>query len=74
VVDRTGLTGRYDFSLEYTVDAASAGTPGDIAVASDPGSNVNSAVEEQLGLKLTKSREKLDVIVIDRVARTPTEN
>jgi uncharacterized protein (TIGR03435 family) len=87
VVDNTGLTGRYDFTLEYALDlsgnppavlppgaagpAVSAGTQDS---ASEPGSNVNSALEKQLGLKLTGSREKLDVIVVDHAERTPTEN
>jgi uncharacterized protein (TIGR03435 family) len=77
VVDKTGLTGRYDFTLEYTLDPAllppgAAGAPDNSA--SEPGSNLNYALEKQLGLKLTASREKLDVIVIDHVERTPTEN
>jgi uncharacterized protein (TIGR03435 family) len=84
VVDRTGLTGRYDFTLEYTLDPAgmppgAAGAPPGAAgapdnSASEPGSNVNYALEKQLGLKLTASREKLDVIVVDHVERTPTGN
>jgi uncharacterized protein (TIGR03435 family) len=63
VIDKTGLTGRYDFTLEY------AGL-GDDAT----GPNVFSAIEKQLGLKLDKSRAPLDVIVIDHIDKVPVEN
>jgi len=63
VIDKTGLTGRYDFTLEY------AGL-GDDAT----GPNIFSAVEKQLGLKLDKSKAPLDVIVIDHIDKVPVEN
>jgi len=47
-------------------------TPGD--GPSDPGSNINSALEKQLGLKLTTGKANLDVIVVDHVEKIPTEN
>ena len=86
VLDKTGLTGRYDFVLEFTPDlsgislppppVAAGGPPpagfGDNA--SDPGSNLVSAVEKQLGLKLTSGKAMLDVIVVDHAEKIPTEN
>jgi uncharacterized protein (TIGR03435 family) len=63
VIDKTGLTGRYDFTLEY------AGLNDDSA-----GPGIFSAVEKQLGLKLDKSKAPLDIIVIDRINKVPTEN
>jgi uncharacterized protein (TIGR03435 family) len=42
--------------------------------ATDPGTNIASAVEKQLGLKLTSTKGKLDVIVVDRAEKIPTEN
>jgi uncharacterized protein (TIGR03435 family) len=63
VIDKTGLTGRYDFNLEYAgLDDNSTG----------PG--IFSAVEKQLGLKLDKSKAPLDVIVIDHIDKVPMEN
>ena len=86
VIDKTGLTGKYDFTLEFTPDLSGialpppppgvgsgpgAASPG---VASDPPTSIPSAVEKQLGLKLTSTKGKLDVIVVDRAEKIPTEN
>jgi uncharacterized protein (TIGR03435 family) len=70
VMDQTGLTGGFDVDLQWTPDAADARS-GD-APAND-GPSIFSAVQEQLGLRLAAKREKMDVVVIDRVAR-PTPN
>jgi len=75
VIDKTGLTGFYDFTLEFTLvlplqPGASPTTP----TASDPGPDLAAAVERELGLKLVGSKAKLDVIVIDQAEKVPTEN
>lgn len=87
VVDKTGLTAKYDFAIEYTPDLgggrgvirpdglagpAGAGAPADSA--SEPGSNLAASMEKQLGLKLVGAKDKIDVIVIDHAEKTPTEN
>jgi uncharacterized protein (TIGR03435 family) len=60
VVDKTGLTGKYDFTLEFT-PAARAGKD-------DSGRpSVFTALEEQLGLKLVPAKEPVDVLVIDSI-------
>lgn len=64
VADRTGLTGRYDFRLEYS--PAFAG-PAD-AVA-NPGPSLFTALTEQLGLTLQPEKAVLPVLVIDRVEK-----
>jgi len=66
VVDQTNLSGRYDFTLLWTPDVMHD-TPTDTA----PG--LFTAVQEQLGLKLTATRTPTDVFVID-AATQPTEN
>jgi uncharacterized protein (TIGR03435 family) len=68
VVDRTGLRGDYEAELEFdfrgTVSVANA----------DPARpSVFTAVQEQLGLKLERSREPVDVLVIDSI-EMPSEN
>jgi uncharacterized protein (TIGR03435 family) len=78
VTDQTGLTGRYDFKLQYTrgVNAAApvgAANPA-AAVAEDPLPDLITAVQSQLGLKLEKSTAPFDVLVIDHIEKTPTDN
>ena len=79
VIDKTGLTGKYDFVLEFTPDLSGIPLPAGFTTqegnnATDPGTNIASAVEKQLGLKLTSTKGKLDVIVVDRAEKVPTEN
>jgi uncharacterized protein (TIGR03435 family) len=79
VVDKTGLAGKYDFVLEFSPDLSGIPLPPGFATqadnnAADPGTNMVSAVEKQLGLKLTSTRGKLDVIVVDRAEKIPTAN
>lgn len=82
MIDGTGLTGTYDFSLTWTpVQALPAGKgrgPGDAAapgVASDPGGlTVFEAIDRQLGLKVETQKRPMPVVVIDHINQTPTEN
>ena len=62
VVDSTGLAGPYDFTLEWQQDDNA------------PGISLFTALQEQLGLKLEPRRVAVDVLVIDRAERVPTEN
>jgi uncharacterized protein (TIGR03435 family) len=70
VVDRTGLTGTYNFRLDWTPAVRAAGASPDAPA----GPTLFEAVEAQLGLKLENRKLPLPVIVIDRVDRAPTEN
>ena len=79
VIDKTGLPGKYDFVLEFTLDTTGIPLPAGFPAAagnnaSDPGSDVASAVEKQLGLKLISTKAKLEVIVVDHAEKIPTEN
>ena len=71
VVDQTGLTGNFDIDLAWVEDQdIGAALPGRPANASAPLSgDLFTAVEEQLGLKLEPSKERVDVLVIDSVER-----
>jgi uncharacterized protein (TIGR03435 family) len=77
VVDRTGLEGRYDFTIRWTPDESQfAGLGVRVPPPSDdpnapPG--LFTAFQEQLGLKLESTRAPAEVLVIDRVER-PSEN
>lgn len=76
VVDKTGLTGKYDFSLNWTPDQSMReveGGPQGEAPPDAVGPSIFTALQEQLGLKLESQKGAVDVIVIDRID-PPTEN
>jgi uncharacterized protein (TIGR03435 family) len=64
VADRTGLTGRYDFRLEYSPAFLQ---PGDAIANSGP--SLFTALTEQLGLTLQPETLTLPVLVIDRIEK-----
>jgi len=66
VLDRTGLTGVYEFTLDWAPDSA---PEADIS-----GPSLFTAVQEQLGLKLEAQRGSAEVLVVDSMERKPTEN
>lgn len=63
VVDRTGLSGRFDWDLQWTQAALST------AATDSPGVSLATAIQEQLGLKFESRREPTDVLVVARVER-----
>jgi uncharacterized protein (TIGR03435 family) len=70
VIDRTGLQGRFDFTMAWSAQANGlAGEPAPGVL----GPSFPEALREQLGLKLESTKVLLPVLVIDRVER-PTEN
>ena len=87
VVDLTELKGFYDFTLDWTPrgggrgaagrggDAPAPGKAGDVPTTSEPdGVTVFDALQSQLGLKLEQRKHPMDIVVIDKVERIPTEN
>jgi uncharacterized protein (TIGR03435 family) len=78
VIDKTGLPGYYDISLNYTPtpDQLLQGQPppGAPPPQIDPdGPSLFTALQEQLGLKLQDQRGPVEILVIDSIDR-PTEN
>jgi uncharacterized protein (TIGR03435 family) len=71
VIDKTGLTGRFDFTLEFAPQA-----PGAVPLESPDGSAANliSAIPQQLGLRLIPRNAAVDVLVIDSAGRIPAGN
>jgi len=77
VIDQTGLTGRFDFTLNWTPDdsqfsgmGARVPPPTDSA---DAPPNLYTAIQEQIGLKLEATKAPADVMVIDHVEK-PSAN
>jgi uncharacterized protein (TIGR03435 family) len=77
VLNKTGLTGRFDVTLTWAVDPSIPGlydNQGGAPVA-DPNTEplIFTALQEQLGLKLETDRGPVEVLVIDRVEE-PSQN
>jgi bla regulator protein blaR1 len=73
VVERTGLTGAWDFELNYAAEGRGAPGGADAAPADPNAPSLFTAIQEQLGLKLESTKGPVEVLVIDSVER-PTEN
>jgi uncharacterized protein (TIGR03435 family) len=67
VEDATGLKGKYDFTLKWINNR---GRP----PSDDTGPNIFEALEAQLGLKLESKKAAIDILVVDHIEKTPTEN
>ena len=70
VVNKTGITGLFDFHLEFAPDddPGAGATPAEVA-----GPSIFTALERQLGLKAEQAKAPGDILVIDHVAR-PSAN
>src|SRR3954470_812119 len=79
VVDQTGVTGKFDFTLEWRPDVSQAGPPAPGGPAPQLPPEVEArpdlftAIQEQLGLKLESSKAPVEAYVIDKVQK-PSEN
>jgi uncharacterized protein (TIGR03435 family) len=73
VVDRTGLTGRYDFDLDWAPDETQFGGEVPVAPADAQAPPFFTAIEEQLGLRLEATRGNVQALVIDH-AEAPGAN
>jgi uncharacterized protein (TIGR03435 family) len=88
VLDQTGLTDAYDFTLSFSAvqllrgnglpgqQAQAPPQPGGQPAASDPSGalSLSEAVSKQLGLKLELKKRLMQVLVIDHISEKPTEN
>jgi uncharacterized protein (TIGR03435 family) len=73
VIDRTGLKGSYDFRLDLE-PYMNTSTEGKDGPRSDVMSVLFSGFTDQLGLKLEPAKETVDLLVVDSINKTPTEN
>jgi uncharacterized protein (TIGR03435 family) len=74
VVDRTGLSGVFDFTLEWSpLDTPAIEPSVNGGAGATDGPSLVTALQEQLGLKLESTKGPVDVLVIDRVQH-PTED
>lgn len=74
VIDRTGIAGRWDFTLDWMSDETQFGNLNPRPQQPDTGKpNIFQAFQEQLGLKLESVQAPADVLVVEKVER-PSEN
>ena len=64
VVDQSGFSNAYDFTLEWSPDQN----------AEDAGPSIFTALNEQLGLRLEPRKLPVSILVVDSIGKTPTEN
>ena len=69
VVDKTGLAERYDFDLQWAPDETQFGGEVPIASQDAPSPPFFTAIQEQLGLRLTSTRGLVEALVVERAGR-----
>ena len=76
VVDKAGLSGFYDYSIEFRPQGPNAVPPGQQPPppSDSDAPDIVTAVQEQLGLRLEAKKGPIEVAVVDGGNKTPTEN
>jgi uncharacterized protein (TIGR03435 family) len=70
VLNKTGLTGVFNFTLEWSPEGKSTDGAGELPV----GPSLFTAIPEQLGLRLESRKTPIEILVIDRAEKVPTGN
>jgi bla regulator protein blaR1 len=75
IVDKTGLTGKYDVKMQWHEEgpASLPGEPSPPVPQDSSGPSIYTALQEQLGLKLESRKAPIPVLVIDHVEK-PSAN
>jgi uncharacterized protein (TIGR03435 family) len=73
IIDQTGLAGRYDYFMDINayITEEMRSQPGPPAEAP---SIIAQALQSQLGLKVDPKKTPLEVLIIDKIEKTPTDN
>jgi uncharacterized protein (TIGR03435 family) len=81
VIDKTELKEKYDFAMSWQLDPSSpmlAGLnpapPMEPGILSDPSPSLTAALTQQLGLKVEPRKSPVEMVVVDRLEKLPTEN
>jgi uncharacterized protein (TIGR03435 family) len=72
IIDKTGLNGKYDFTLEFVPQRIGSGLDTN-ASEPPPGPIFTEALQDKLGLKLVPDKGPVETYVLDHIER-PTEN
>jgi uncharacterized protein (TIGR03435 family) len=68
VINNTGLSGRFDASVNMARYIPDGSTP------FDPIATIMAAMQEELGLKLDAKKMAVDLLIVDRAEKVPVEN
>jgi len=74
LVDKTGLEGSFYYVLNFDPRLTTGAEPPPATPGLTPATNMFTAMEEQLGIKLEARKTQLDTIMVERAERLPTEN
>lgn len=80
VVDQTGVSGGYDFTLAFTPDASIGPASKKMSIELDAsktetaGGSIFTAVQEQLGLKLEPRKAPVEVLTVEKALKVPVAN
>jgi uncharacterized protein (TIGR03435 family) len=75
VADQTGLGGKYDFNVDlmsFVSELSASYKPGD--APPDPATIIAQVLQQTFGLKLEARKAPVEILVIDKIEKTPTEN
>ena len=73
VVNKTGLTGKYDFDLKFAQDETVYGGELPVAPENSDSPHLFAAMQEELGLKLVATRGLVSAMVVDAAVRPQTD-
>jgi uncharacterized protein (TIGR03435 family) len=74
VLDMTGLKGFYDLKLDWVPEPRKSADGAATDSDRPAGPRLPEALQDQLGLKLENRKAPIDVLVVDRLDKIPTEN
>lgn len=69
IVDRTGLAGKYDFTIRFAPESDAGPSPGEAGSVSSESSapELSTALREQLGIQLRPGKAVMDSFVVDHI-------
>jgi uncharacterized protein (TIGR03435 family) len=74
VIDASGLTEKFDFTLTFSLEGLAIAPTGGTGVDIETPPDLFTALQSQLGLKLESKKGPINLIVIDHIEKTPTGN
>lgn len=73
VIDKTGLTGKFDVNIEWTPDETLAMQPANRGLVDSMGATILTVFHQDLGLDFKAERGPVEILVVER-AEKPSDN